>query len=192
MFTHSGNRPERNSMKRFAFVVCLAILFILAQAGITSADTGTDNTTMTGNMTITATTTVPERTGGTIYFETLPTDATIWLDNVNIGTSTITYFSEKTGTLDVRVQKKGYEDYMTNVTITDGKRTNFYARLTPVKYELNTPTPTAPVTTVTTIRRSTMAVPTSWPTPTPESPAEPAVVIGAAAVGIGLFAIRRR
>ena len=104
----------------------------------------------------------------------------------------ITYFSEKTGTLDVRVQKKGFEDYTGKITVVNGQRVNFYARLIPVKYDLNTPTPTVPVTIATTMRRSTITIPTSWPTPTPESPVDPVVVIGAAAAGIGLFAIRRR
>jgi len=176
-------------MKRFPFLVCLAILLILAQTGITSADTVTDNTTTT-----IVSTTTPERTGGTVYFETSPSDATIWLDNVNIGTSMITYFSEKTGTLDVRVQKKGFEDYTGKVTVINGKRVNFYTQLTPVKYDLNTPVPTVPVTTVTITRRSTITIPTSWPTqaPTPESPVNPIVVAGAVAAGTGLFAIRRR
>jgi hypothetical protein len=184
-------------MKRFPFFVCLALLLLLLQTGIAAADTGTNITTTTAvtttAVTTTAvTTTTPERTGGTIYFETSPPDATIWLDNVNIGTSTLMYFSEKTGTLDVRVQKKGFEDYTGDVTVINGERVNFYARLTEVKYNLNEPTPTAPVTTITTLRRSTMTIPTSWPTSTPESPVDPAVVIGAAAIGIGLFVIRRR
>jgi len=179
-------------MKRFPLFVCLALLILLLQTGIAAADTGTNATTTPAVTTPTVTITTPERTGGTIYFETDPTDATIWLDNVNIGTSTLMYFSGKTGTLDVRIQKKGFNDYTGKVTVINGERVNFYARLTEVKYNLNTPTPTAPVTTITTIWRSTMTIPTPWPTSTPESPVDPAVVIGAAAIGIGLFAIRRR
>jgi hypothetical protein len=190
MFIPSGHRSDRTGMKRFPFVAGLVFLLILAQAGIASADTATDNTTAT--TTAIVTTTTPERTGGTVYFETSPSDATIWLDNVNIGTSMITYFSEKTGTLDVRVQKKGFEDYKGKITVINGQRVNFYTRLTPVKYDLNTPAPTVPVTTVTTARRSTITIPTSWPTSTPASPVDPAVIVAAAAAGIGLCAIRRR
>jgi len=37
-----------------------------------------------------------------------------------------------------------------------------------------------------------MKIPDPWPTPSPELPVDPAVVIGAAAIGIGFFVIRRR
>ena len=177
-------------MKRFPFIICLAVLLLLFSTGIAAADTATEDTT-----TATPTATTPARTGGTVYFETVPSGATIWLDNVKIGTSKITYFSEKSGTLDVRIQMKGYEEYKGTVTVIDGKRVDFSARLTPVTYDWNAKTtPTEPVTTVTTIRRSTIPIPTSWPTssPTPESPFDPAVVIGALSLGIGLFVIRRR
>ncbi|MDD1686377.1 PEGA domain-containing protein [Methanoregula sp.] len=175
-------------MKRFPHIICLVFLLLLFPIGIATADTATENTT-----TATPTATTPARTGGTVYFETVPSGATIWLDNVKIGTSKITYFSEKSGTLDVRIQMKGYDEYKGTVTVIDGQRVDFYARLNPVTYDWNAETtPTVPVTTVTTIRRSTMTVPTSWPTPTPESPFDPAFVIGALTLGIGLFVIRRR
>ncbi|MDD4137875.1 MAG: PEGA domain-containing protein, partial [Methanoregula sp.] len=157
----------------------LVFLLLMVPVGFVSADSPV--------------TTTPERAGGSIYFETSPNDATIWLDNARIGTSPITYFSEKTGTLDVRIQKKGFEEYTGTVTVSDGKRVDFYARLTAVTYDLNAEnTRIVPVTTATTIRKSTIPIPTSWPTPTPESPVNPAVIIGATAIGIGFFVIRRR
>lgn len=171
-------------MKRFPFIVCLAFLLLLVQMGITSAASPT---------TTTATTTEPDRTGGSIYFDTYPLGATIWLDNLEIGTSPFTYFSGKTGTLDVRVQKKGYEDYTGTVTVREGKLVVFFALLTPVpRNTLDENIPAAPVTTATTIRKSTMDIPTTWPTPSPKSPVDTAVVIGAAALGIGFAMIRRR
>ncbi len=175
-------------MKQSPFFTGMVFLLLMLMTGITSADTGAGaaNTTV-------ATTTTSERPGGSVYFETYPEGATVWLDNTNMGTSAFTYFSEKTGTRDVIIRKKGYEDYTGNVTIVDGKRVVFYARLTEVSYNLDdTKTPTIPVTTVTTVWKSTMRIPTPWPTATPESPVDPAVVLVAVAIGMGFFVLLRR
>ncbi|MCK9593967.1 MAG: PEGA domain-containing protein [Methanoregula sp.] len=173
-------------MKRFSFLICLAFLLLIVQVGIASADSPTTTTTTTA-------TTTPGRTGGSIYFETNPPGATIWLDNIELGTSPLTYYSEKTGTLDVRVRKRLYEDYTDKVIVIDGKRVVFYARLTPVSYDITDETTPAPaVTTATAISTSTITIPTPWPTSSPASPVDPVVVIGAAAIGIGFFVIRRR
>jgi hypothetical protein len=167
-------------MKQFPFFICLACLLLLVPAGMISAASAVP-------------TPAPEKTGGSLYFDSYPTGATIWLDNVEIGTTQLTYFSEKDGTFDVRLTKKGYEDYPGQITVSGGKRADFYARLIPLPNAFSTVvTPATPVATATTIRRSTMEIPTSWPTPTPESPANPVVVVGAVAAGIALVAIRRR
>ena len=168
-------------MKRFPYLICLAIMLLLVPVGITSAVSPT-------------TTTTPGATGGSVYFETNPPGATIWLDNIELGTSPFTYYSEKTGTLDVRVRKRLYEDYTDKVVVIECERVVFYARLTPILGEITKET-TPPVVarrTVTTLSKSTIKVPTSWPTSSPESPGDPAVVVGAAAIGIGIFVIRRR
>jgi hypothetical protein len=173
-------------IKRFLFFVCLAFLLLLVQTGITSA---ADPATTAA--TIAVATTTSDRTGGSIYFETYPPGASIWLDNSMIGTSAFTYYSEKTGTFDVVIRKKRYENYTGTVIVSEGKRVVFSAVLTPVSYDLTEEnTPAAPaVTTATTIRKSGMTIPTPWPT-SPESPADPAVVIGA--IALGIFVIRRR
>jgi hypothetical protein len=184
MFIHSAHRSGSTGMKRFPILICLSFLLLIVLVGITSAASLT--TTIT-------TTTAPGRTGGSIYFETNPPGATIWLDNIELGTSPFTYYSEKTGTLDVRVRKRLYEDYTDKVVVIEGERVVFYARLTPVSSDMtDETTPAAPVTTATTISTSTIKIPTPWPTSSPASPVDPAVVIGAAAIGIGLFVIRRR
>ncbi|MDD1684175.1 MAG: PEGA domain-containing protein [Methanoregula sp.] len=185
-------------MKRFQFLVCLAFLLLLAQTGITSAASesanATPDATTTALTTAAATaTTTPERAGGSVFFETEPSGATIFVDTVRIGTSDTTYFSEKTGTRDVLIQKKGYEEYTGTVTVVQGRRIVFYAKLTPVpRNSIEEVTPVIPLATATTIRMSTIGIPTPWPTTTPKSPVDPAVVIGAAALGIGFFVIRRR
>ncbi len=168
-------------MKRFPFFVSLVFLLLLIPADSVSASLETATTT-------------PGRTGGTIYFETTPPGATIWLDNVEIGTSPITYYSGKTGTLEVRVQKRLYQDYTGTVTVSSNNRVDFLAQLTPLPSDL-VPV-TAPATQVTTAtippKKSTIIIPTPWPTSTPESPVDPAVVIGAIALGFGVIVIRRR
>jgi hypothetical protein len=175
-------------MKRFTFLVCLAFLLLLVPAGITSADSPA-NTTST-----TATTTTPEPAGGSVYFETDPRGATIWLDTTELGTSPFTYYFAKTGTRDVFIRKKGYEDYTDKVSVIAGRKVIFTAVLTPIIYDItDKSTPVLPVTTVPTIvRESKMTIPTPWPTSPPKSPVDPAVVITAAVTVIGFFVIRRR
>jgi hypothetical protein len=178
-------------MKRLHFFLCLVFLLLLVPAGIASTDTATNTTTT--NITMNATATTPEKEGGSIFFDTVPAEATIWLDNVNIGTSPFTYSSDKSATYIVQVRKKMYEDYTGTVTVSDGKRVVFYARLTPVSHAITEEnTYIAPVTTAPTIRKSTMNIPTPWPTTSPEAPVDPALVIGATALGAGFFVIRRR
>jgi hypothetical protein len=190
MVIHSGYHSGRYGMKRFSISVCLAFLLFTILAGTVSADSS--NTTLTTNATTAVTTTTPERIGGSVYFETHPPGAIIWLDTLEIGTSALTYYSEKTGTFNVRVQKKGYEDYTGTVTVSEGKRTVFEAVLKPVTYDISDKnTPVVTVTTVTTPRKSTITLPTPWPT-SPQSPLDPVVVIGAAVFGTVFFAIRRR
>jgi hypothetical protein len=173
-------------MKRFPFSVCLAFLLLLIHVGIASAGSLADTTGTTAG------TPVPDTGGGSVYFETDPSGATIWLATVNIGTSPFTYYSEKTGTLTVHIQKKGYEEYTDSVTVVGGERVVFYAKLTPLpRYTGEEDTPVTTVTTATTIRTSTLKIPTSWPTPT-ESPADPAVIVCAVAIITGFMAGRRR
>jgi len=178
MSIHSVHRSGSTGMKRFPYLIGLIFLLLIVPVGITSAASPI---------------TTPGMTGGSIYFDTNPPGATIWLDNVELGTSPLTYYSEKTGILNVRLQKKWFEDYTDKVIVIEGKRVVFYARLTPVSNVLpDETTAAAPLKTATTISTSTMKIPTPWPSASPESPVDPAVVIGAAALGTGLFVIRRR
>jgi len=178
MSIHSAHRSGNSGMKRFSYLVGLGLLLLIFPVIITSAASPA---------------TIPGPTGGSIYFDTIPPGATIWLDNVELGTSPLTYYSEKTGTLDVRLRKRLYEDYADTVIVIEGERVVFYARLTPVSSVItDETTPAAPVTTTTTISKSTITIPTPWPTTSQQSPVHPAVVIGAAALGTGFFVIRRR
>ena len=165
-------------MKRLWSSAFLVFVLLLVPAGV-MAD-GPD------------TTTTLEKTGGHITFETIPTDAAIWLDGVMIGTSPFTYYSTKTGTLEVVVKKRRYEDYTGSVTVIEGERAVFTARLAPLSSEpVIQDTPAVVMTTATIpLKESPITVPTPWPSPT-ESPVSPAVVIGAVALCAAIVLIRR-
>ena len=165
-------------MKRFPLAVCTTFLLLMFLAGSASAVTPTPTT---------------EKNGGSIFFDTIPSDATIWLDGAEKGNSPFTFFSEENATFSVRVSKKGYRDYTDTVSVSDGKRVVFTARLEPLPADLEEVTTTVvTVTTVTTIPKSTIKIPTPWPTTTPGSPADPSVAVGAAVLGAMFLVLRRR
>ena len=132
-------------------------------------------------------------TAGSIFFETIPTGATVLLNGTRIGTSAFTYHNATPGTFRVLIQKSGYDDYAGSVTVAEGKRTRYYAVLTPHGGGTTAATAT-PVSTATTIRKSTLKVPTTWPvtTPTEASPLDPLLATGAAAAGAIILVMRRR
>lgn len=168
-------------MKRSILSVCLVFLLLLIPVAVVAASPA-------------AVTTTPERTGGNIFFETSPTGATIWLDNVEIGTSPITYHTEKTGNLEVRAQKRLYQDFTGTVTVSGRDRIDFLALLTPLPSDIMATTP--PATRVTTAptpeKKSTIIIPTPWPTSTPQSPVDPSLIIGAITLGFLFMVVRRR
>jgi hypothetical protein len=134
-----------------------------------------------------------EKNGGSIFFDTTPTDATIWLDGAEKGNSPFTFFTEENATFSVRVSKKGYRDYTDTVSVSDGKRVVFTAQLTLLPADLEQLTTTAArVTTVATIPKSTMKIPTPWPTTSPGSPSDPSLAVVAAVFGAVLLVLRRR
>jgi hypothetical protein len=167
-----------SGMKRSSFMACLAFLLLLLLAGVASA--------------VPVETT--ERPGGNIYFDSSPAGATIWLDNVSIGMTPFTYYTEKTGMMQVRVEKRLFEDYLGNVTVNTGDRVRFYALLTPVPSAMPAgETPVVVVTTATVVEKNAaVTVPTPWPTSTPESPVNPVACLGAVALASGLVLYRRR
>lgn len=196
--TMSENPPiprKRNGPGRFLSLACLALLLLAlhteaaAAAGTAASPAG--NTTP-------AVTEAPApsddgNAGGSVYFTTDPRGATIWVNNRELGTSDFTYYFEETGTFPVRAAKKGYGEYTGQVTVSKGRRVVFEAVLMPAPATpTEESTPVAPVATATTLQRSTLTLPTPWPTSPQGSPANPAVVAGAVALGIGLAAARRR
>jgi len=159
-------------------------------------------TAVPGKTAVTTATTVS--TGdNSVFFQTDPTGAEIWLDGEDVGTSTFTYYTNHEGTFDVVVKKIGYEDYTAKVTILEGKRVSFMAPLTPLSSsDTGSVTPKSSATpgktsgkNTTTVPKSSLKVPTPWGTDPPvteESPVDPALALGAACIAIGFVLIRRR
>lgn len=181
--------PQDTAVKKLAFT--------------TYQGTGTTYTTTPTTGTTTAVTTVMTTvTSGegenSVFFESNPTGAEIFLNGDDVGTSAFVYNTNKDGTFDVVVKKIGYEDYAAKVTILKGKRVSFYALLTQLSSDstaVTTPVSGTPVKTVTTIRKSTLKIPTPLGTDPPvteESPLDPALALGAAVIAIGLVLVRRR
>jgi hypothetical protein len=177
--------------------------------------TGTVVTTTTGTSgsttTVRTTATTASSSGdgeNSVFFETNPSGAEIWLNGEDLGTSTFTYYTDRDGTYEVVAKKTGYEDYEAKVTILSGQRVRFYGLLTQLsstdpentpanKSANSTPAPgkNTPMKNGTAIQKSTLKVPTPWgtdPPETEESPVDPALVLGAAGIAIGLVLRRRR
>jgi hypothetical protein len=170
--------------------------------GIFQIYSSTGSTPTVTKTTGTGTTTEPTETSSgegdnSVFFETTPSGATIFLNGEEIGTSTFTYYTNRDGTYDVLVKKLGFEDYNAKVTILRGKRVHFSAPLTQVSAG-STPVITGasgtPIKTATTIKRVTLKLTPlgTFEPPPEESPSGPATVLWAVALGIALLVMRRR
>jgi len=190
--------------------------------GAPGEDTWTPTTTTpvatTRTTTVATTTTSPgvsKTTASTgdnsVFFESNPSGATISLSGNVIGTTPFTYYTDKDGTFGVLARKDGFENFEGTVTIREGMRSRFYALLTPLTGTSANSTATVNSTesgdaaspgsgnatsSVTTIRKSTLKIPTplgtDYLTETEESPVSPAIALVAAGIAIGLVLVRRR
>lgn len=134
---------------------------------------------------------------GSIDFSSSPSGATIYIDNIANGTTPHTVDDLIVGSYKVVLKKSGYEDWGKNVNVEEDEETKVEAKLyavaTATQATQATPVPpTATRTTVRTVAKSTIKVPTTWvdtPTTTAASPLDPAIIIGA--VGLVLIALRK-
>jgi hypothetical protein len=201
------NVPDNTNPQGNVWVLQNAFtLYDSSSPGTTTTTTPTVTTTET--TTVTPTTT-PARGKYSVFFETNPSGATIFMDGIEVGTSSFTYYTDTDGSFSVVAKKTGYEDSEGKVTIVEGQRAHFYALLTP----LSSTTTTTAVTGVTTtdptaktnttpqnatisIRKSTLKIPTPLGTDPPitaqESPVDPVIAICAAGIAMILVVIRRR
>jgi hypothetical protein len=136
---------------------------------------------------------------GSIDFSSSPSGASIIVDGTPKGTTPDIVDDLIVGSHKVVLKMTGYEEWGKMVTVEADETYVIEATLYPVAtattrqptYNIPTTVPTKAKTTV----KSTIKIPTTWaniPTTAAASPLEPAVVIGAAGIGIGLALTRRR
>jgi hypothetical protein len=133
---------------------------------------------------------------GSIYFSSSPSGASVYLNNTLKGTTAFTLYNVTPGDYRVLMEESGYHPYTDTITVTAGNQAAFYGKLVVVPVE-TTPATTAatPVITtytpVPTVKRTTVPVPTTWPseTPAPASPVGTLEIIGA--VGIAVAVMRK-
>jgi hypothetical protein len=152
-----------------------------------------DATTYTCGLTFTITSDIS--TNGTISIKSAPTNGKVYLASVYKGYTPLTLDKIPPGTYAVTIQRAGYYDWSGTVKVTSGNTSSIAADLLlkPDETTEATTTQKTPVATVRTTVKSSLKVPTPWPsaTPTPASPVDPAVVV--VALGAGLcFAITRK
>jgi hypothetical protein len=131
---------------------------------------------------------------GTLYVQSSPSGASIYVDSTYMGTTTTTLYNITPGSHTIHLLKSGYNDWSDTITVASGNTTNEYATLTATATDVTTAATTVPTTirtTAVTTKKSTYKPITSWPTntPTKASSAEPLVIIGA--IGIGIIVLRK-
>ena len=150
-----------------------------------------NTSTFSVSATLTNTTTV---VNGSVYFQSSPSGASVYLNNTLAGTTPFTLYNVTPGGYLVLMEESGYHPYAGTVTVTSGSQASVYGTLVALP-PVTTATPAAPAPTtytlVPTVKYTTIPVPTPWPsaTPTPSSPLGPLAIIGA--VGIAIFVMRK-
>jgi hypothetical protein len=136
---------------------------------------------------------------GSIDFSSSPSGASIYVDGSLKGTTPDTVDDLEEGSYRIVLKKNGYRDWGKTVSVTAGDTKVVDADLEVMTtYSTTTVLTTARTTAPTTVKtpvKSTLKVPTPWPSDIPAtaaSPVDPALVVGAAGIGMGLVMIRRR
>ena len=161
----------------------------------TQSVTVSDNATSTVSATLTAltTTTTETITNGSIYVESNPTNAAVFLNTEYQGKTPLTLSNITRGYYRILVQKTGYQDWSNRISVSLGTRTDVYATLSPEVTDTTfvTTIPTATLLKTTTTIKSTAKVPTPWPSPSATTtPIEIVVIPGA--VVLAYVVMRKR
>jgi hypothetical protein len=174
----------------------IVLLRLTGYQDYTQSAAVSDNATSTVSATLTATlttTTTEAITNGSIYIESNPSNAAVFLNTVYQGKTPVTLSNITRGDYRVVVQKTGYHDWSNRISVSLGTRSDVYATLSPEVTDttLVTTIPTATILKTTTPIKSTIKVPTPWPsaTTTPASPVSILAILGA--VGVGLIVLRK-
>ena len=138
---------------------------------------------------------------GSIEISSSPTGATIYIDDVANGTTPRTIDDIIVGSYKITLKKSGYQDWAKMVKVVEDETTEVDGTLyaaatttaTPIRTTTQaTPRPTTAPTAIRTTAEKTVRIPTTLadtPTPTEESPAEPALIIGA--ICLAFIALRK-
>ena len=133
---------------------------------------------------------------GSINVKSAPSGGRVFLKNEYKGYTPITLENITPGIYTVTVLRTGYSDYSESVKVTAANISyvTAYLEILPETTTVVTATATRVITTVTIIKKSTLKVPTTWPSATADegSPVDPVVIIGAVGISLGLVMIRRR
>ena len=133
---------------------------------------------------------------GSINVKSAPSGGRVFLKNEYKGYTPITLENITPGIYTVTVLRTGYSDYSESVKVTAANISYItaYLELLPETTMVVTTTAKPVITTVTTIKKSTLKVPTTWPSATAAegSPVDPVVMVGAVGICLGLVVIRRR
>lgn len=152
-------------------------------------------TTVTGSETTAETTPGDSGEGdNSVFFDTSPSGATIFLDGDEIGTSPFTFHTDKDGAHLVLVKKTGCEDYSESINIIRNQRVYFFKSLTQFANATN-PSATGPSGKTTTMPRNTLRIPTplgTFEAPPEEAPLSPATILWAVAAVAVFIVLRRR
>ena len=132
-------------------------------------------------------------TNGSIYFETNPTGASVYVNNTYKGRTIFTLSDVLPGYYKVLIEEGGYQSYTEIVKVTSGTKSTVYAKLVASETATATTAPpvTAAPTAVKTTKKSTITTPTPWPTATatPASPVGMLAIIGA--ICLAFIALRK-
>jgi hypothetical protein len=152
-----------------------------------------ETSTVSATLIVTTTATTEAITNGSIYVESNPSNAAVFLNTVYQGITPVTLSNITRGDYRVVVQKTGYQDWSNRISVSLGTRTDVYATLSQEVTDttLVTKIPTATILKTTTTMKSTAKVPTPWPsaTPAPVSPVGILVILGA--IGTGFIVLRK-
>ncbi len=152
--------------------------FIVYQA---SGQPPPTTTTPVPATTVVTTTTAALPAGNSVFFESDPAGASVYLDGNFVGTSPFTHYTSRKGTFDVMVRKTGYQDYESSVNILEGRNVHFVSPLT----ALSTATATTTTTTATTIiPTTTTGITTTTTTATTAVPVTTTGIATATTTGI--------
>jgi aromatic ring hydroxylase len=138
---------------------------------------------------------------GSIEISSSPTGATIYINDVTNGTTPRTIDDLIVGSYKITLKKSGYQDWAKTVKVEEDDTTEVDATLyaaatttpTPIRTTTQaTPRPTTASTAIRTTAEKTVRIPTTLadtPSPTEESPADPALIIGT--ICLAFIALRK-